>query len=370
MLRKLLPLICLCCVCCLSLVTRAQEPEKVLVEEIKMNVSALTTDGRFVQDLKINDLVINEDGRLHQPNAVSRLPAKVLIMLDTGGTLKGNVNDTLSAAVTLIGSLGEGDTVSIFQISDTPQLLVDWTVDKAAAAETIRKKLSFGRRSGIYRALGEARAIFQKVPAENRHLVLITAGIDSFNDKSRGSALSDLLSTDINVHVISYTRLQKASVSRQKEVFNQGEWKPRRLPEEIADTLPDPKRPGPEDEREVTPREIAKMPRLGSVSVDIERTINARNRSKDLDTAESRLQELSADTNGVYLLPGSADEMDEKAAALAAIIGSQWVIAYTPKRPLRDAQPDEVRNVEVTSRRSGLMVQARRKLIVRPTQKN
>ena len=332
-----------------------------------MSVSALTAGGHLVPDLKKEDLVIMDNGRLEQANAVRRVPANVLLMLDTGGTMRGNLSATLSAANALIGSLAEGDSIAVFQLSDKPHMIVDWTRDKAAAAEMIQKKLTFGRRTGLYRAMSEARGYFSEHRGENRHLVLITAGIDSFNDETaKKAAMAELLSTDINVNVISYTQMQKGTVPRKREVIAQGEWKPKRLPEEIVQTLPDPKRPEhPEDEREVTPREIAKIPRLAGVSLDFERLTNARKRSRELDAAETFLDAVSTDTNGLFLLPETSDEMDEKAAALAALIDSQWVIAYTPKNTLSDAPPGEVRNIEVSSKRPGVQVQARRKLILK-----
>ena len=361
-----------CCVLVSTSLSVAQEPgverdEKVLVEEIRLNISAFSTGGHLVLDLKKEDLVIIENGRLQHANIVRRVPANVLIMLDTGGTMRGNLSATRSAAKTLIGSLSDGDSVAVFQISDKPQMIVDWTEDKAAAAEMVGRQLAFGRRTGLYRALNGARGYFPEQKKENRHLVLITAGIDSFNDeKAKKDALSDLLSTDINVHVISYTHMQKGTVSQQKEILREGEWKPRRLPEEIVETLPGPKRPDlPPEERDVGQREMAKMPRLAGVTLDFERLMNARKSSKELDSAEAFLESVSTDTNGLFLLPETPGEMDEKAAALAVVIDSNWVIAYTPKNALGDAPPGEVRNIEVSSKRSGVHIQASRKLIVK-----
>ncbi len=372
MLTKLKVLFCLACTLVFVPPIRAQDPtqigdEKVLIEEIKMNVSALTSSGHFVTDLANQDLVIMEDGRLQLANTVRRVPANVLIMLDTGGTMRGNLSATISAAKTLIGSLVEGDLIAVYQLGDKSQMIADWSPNKAAAAESVQKNLAFGRRTALYRALGDAAGYFPKDRNENRHLVLITAGLDSFNDESiKQAAMSKLLSTDINVHVISYTQMQKGPVTRQKQIFNEGEWKPKRFPAEIVETLPDPKRPGvPDKEREITQREIAKMPRLGGVSLDIERLTKARKRSKELESAEVFLEAMSVDTNGLFLLPGTVDEMNENAAALAGVIDSQWVVAYSPKLSLAGSVPGEVRNIEISSKRLGVQIQAHRKLIVK-----
>ena len=61
------------------------KPEVVYTEEIKLNIAAFDLNGNFADSLKKEDLVISEDGRLHQANIIQHTPAKVLILLDTGG---------------------------------------------------------------------------------------------------------------------------------------------------------------------------------------------------------------------------------------------------------------------------------------------
>jgi hypothetical protein len=56
--------------------------------------------------------------------------------------------------------------------------------------------------------------------------------------------------------------------------------------------------------------------------------------------------------------------MLDKTALVARFINSSYVITYAPKRPLKESKTGEVRNIEVTSRRPDLEVQARRKLVV------
>ncbi len=64
--------------------TPAEQTEKIFTEEIKLNVFASDSSGKFVSDVKKDDLVITEDGRLHQASSIKRIPANVLIVLDTG----------------------------------------------------------------------------------------------------------------------------------------------------------------------------------------------------------------------------------------------------------------------------------------------
>jgi hypothetical protein len=328
-----------------------EEKETIVTEEIKVNVAAFDRDGEFVSGVQKEDLVIVEDGRLQQASSARRVPANVLLILDTGGEMRNNLSTTRQTAKNLVNKLQASDNISVFQYSDKVEKLSDWTTDE------------FGRRSVLNQALDAAVKYFYQTPLENRHLILITGGTDSFNDVALRDLVSkNLIASDITVHVISYTQLQQNATKSQKSIFQEGEYKPRRLPEEIVETLPKPRR-GNSKKQEVTPRDMAKMPRLGSITLDRERNRRGREDSDRLTTGEQFLTKISEDTNGEVFLPESFDEMIEKTAILAKNIDSQYVITYVPKRPLKNSPAGEIRQIEVSSRRAGLQAQASRKLI-------
>ncbi len=213
-------------------------------------------------------------------------------------------------------------------------------------------------------ALDAATKYFYQTPLENRHLVLITGGTDSFNDQVLRDLVSkNLIASDITVHVISYTQMRQTAVKSQKTIFQEGEYKPKRMPEEIAETLPKPTR-GNSKKQEVTPRDMAKMPRLGSITLDRERNRRGKADLERLETGEQFLTKIAEDTSGEVFLLESFDEMIEKTSILAKNIDSQYVVTYVPKRPLKDSPAGEIRQIEVSSKRAGLQAQARRKLII------
>ena len=65
--------------------TPANDEEVIVTEEIKLNVSAVNNAGKFAPNVRKEDLVINEDNILHQADSIRRIPANVLLVLDTGG---------------------------------------------------------------------------------------------------------------------------------------------------------------------------------------------------------------------------------------------------------------------------------------------
>jgi VWFA-related protein len=332
------------------------EPEKVFTEEIKINVLAFDAAGNFAKGITKDDLVISENGRLHQATSLRRIPANVLIVLDVGNEIsyaKRN-KTTADAAKGLINALQADDSVAVMQYGDKVEILAEWTQDKEFLYKVLdEKRLGYGKRSAFNQALDSAVKFFQKVPLENRHLILITDGVDSFNDQRvRDSAMKNLLSSDINVHVISYTTMQQSAIEPKKSIWKEGEPKPQRLPEEVIIALPKEQ------------QQILRMPRLGSINTDVAMIRKRKEESAKLKKSEEFLTTIAEDTNGEIFLPETKEEMLEKTSTLAKNIDSQYIATYTPKQALSDAPNGEVRNIEVTSRRTDVQIQGRRKFVV------
>ncbi len=331
------------------------DTEKVFTEEIKLNVLAFDDDGKFASNVKKEDLVITENNVLHQASSIRRIPANVLIVMDTGGEMRQikNINQTRNTAKAVVSALKEGDTVAVLQYHDRAEIIAEWTNDKADIMMILDKKTNFGKRSAFVGALNLATDFLQKNPLDNKHLVLITDGTDSFATQTeKAAAMRKLLSTDINVHVISYTKMETTDIEpRTKGVSNSPP--PRAMPPEIAATLPN------------GVRDIATAPKIGpTINLDRAMLKKMRERKQDLITSENALSNLAENTNGEFILPETKEEMLEKSALVARIIDSSYVVTYVPKRPLSESRTSEERNIEVSSKRSGLQIQARRKLII------
>lgn len=335
--------------------TPDEQTEKVFTEEIKLNVFAADIDGKFVSDVKKEDLVITEDGRINQASSIKRVPANVLIVLDTGGEMRQvkGFEQTVKTAKNLIDSLQTEDSVAIMQYNDKVDIIAEWT-NKEQALTLLKSKASFGRRSVFLDALEKATKFIQKSSLDNRHLVLITDGTDSLNKLSeRDAAMKNLLATSVNVHVISYTTLERADIEPRTKGISTSP-PPKAMPDEVAAQMP----PG-----------IIAMNRgshILTINTDKAFLRKIRQRKQDLIDSEKYLATLAKDTNGEIFLPESKEEMLDKTAQVGKIIDSSYVITYIPKRALADSPPGEIRDIQITSRRPNLSVQAHRKLLISP----
>jgi hypothetical protein len=237
------------------------------------------------------------------------------------------------------------------QYHDKVEIIAEWT-GKAEAVKILDNKANFGKRSVFFNALETATNFLQKTPLENRHLVLITDGTDTFNNQTeRNAAMQNLLGTDINVHVVSYTKLELIDIEPRTKGVSKTPPKSA-MPDEVKATMP----------RGV--QDMMNAPIRVSVNTDREFLRKMKERTTSLIESEKYLAALSKDTNGEFILPESKEEMLEKTALVASIIDSSYVVTYAPKRALSESPTGEVRNIEISSRRADLQVQARRKLVV------
>ena len=338
--------------------TPAPTPDDTLrihTEEIKLNVLAFDEKGQFYSDVTANDLVITENNILHQPASVRRLPANVLIVMDTGGEMRSvkSLERTRSVAAGLVNSLRPGDSAAILQYSDKAEIVGEWTADKAQAMAAI-KRTTFGRRSMFVDALKLATDFMLRSGLENKHLVLITDGTDSLGRSSaKFDAIQRLLATDISVHVLSYTSMEAAAIEPRTKNTTKLPPKPA-LPDEVVNQLPN-------DVKIANQR-----PKVGpTINADRKMLKTVRLRKVDLELSQQQLEKLAEATNGEFILPDTVDEMVEKTALVARMIDASYVVTYTPKIPVTDTRGIAERNIEVTSKREGLTVQARRKLVIK-----
>lgn len=334
---------------------REDDTERVETEEIKLNVVAFSEAGDFVNDVKEVDLVITENNILHQPTSVRRLPANVLIVMDTGGEMRQvkSLDQTRKTARGVVAALKPEDSIAIVQYSDRAEIVAEWTTNRSEINRAIGRT-KFGRRSAFADALNLATDFLLKNPQDNKHLVLITDGTEGSGDeRAKQAAMQRLLSTEISVHVLSYTRMEAEDITpRTKMVTNSPP--PKAMPDEVAAQLPN------------GVRDVATAPKAKTINLDRTLLRKLRARKTNLENSEKQLDALAENTNGTSIIPENLDEMVEKTAIVARMIDAAYVLTYIPKVALNQRGGPAERTIEVTSKRPGLIVQARRKLVVNP----
>ena len=338
-----------------------EEAERVFTEEVRLPVFAFNERGNF-EPLDVDDVLVVEDEVPQQVRSVRRIPASVVLLLATGWDLNPalRANNTRDIALGVLKDLRDGDSVAALQFDGRTQLLAGWTTDRAAVARTIKSKLASGEGSNLSRALRRAAELLAEQPVGNRHLVLVTDGIDTASSKDYEEAVRRLIAAQTTLHVVSYTGVARGQVDKPW-------WKsPPEAPgatQARADQATvgiDPTRPpGMRSSVGINPPDVN-----SGIRIDAALRRRRREAEREMARGEARLKNLTEETGGRILMPDSVEGMMTEAAGVAREIDSQYVVTYSPKRPLRKASATEYRRVRVGARRQGLTLRARRGYIV------
>jgi VWFA-related protein len=334
------------------------QPVRVFTEEVRLPVVAFDAYGHYDPTLELDDILVLEDGVIQQLRSVRHLPANVLFVLDTGGESSGLGGRSKSTSLTrqvaseLVAQLQNGTSIAVMQSGNSSEMLQPWTTDKAAVLKTLKNKLLSTKRSRISESIANAAQQLKDRPEGSRHVVMITDGVDSPGVKvDRSEALRKIIAARATVHIISYTEYvrQKEDDKNSKIVTGQ------RPTSSDPITATDP----------TLPPGTTRSPSYG-VGIRFDPAMRRLRKAYEAEVkkSEEALKNVAAETGGKWLLPLNRDEMLAQANDVARAIAAEYVVTYRPKRPLAEAKAGEYRRIEVTSRRVGLNLQARRGYVV------
>ncbi|HYY59296.1 MAG TPA: VWA domain-containing protein [Pyrinomonadaceae bacterium] len=335
-----------------------QEPVKVFTEEVRLPVVAYDEYGRFFPGVELDDVLVLEDGVPQEIRSIQRIPANILFLLDTSAavTLGKDIKTTREIALRLLGRLRAGDNISVLQFGAYTELLQDWTTDTESIAHVLKTKLTGSKRERLSEAMIVAATRLKERPAGSRHVVLITDAVETPGGRvSYEQAVRELLSAQATVHVISYTAAVRAAIEQRN---GRGRARGGTGSQREALPIPDPGMPPGQ----------TRNPSVTFGTIDLDRAMRRHYKKYADETrqSEQRLAKLAEETGGRIQLATQPGEMVRRADEVARDIGAQYVVTYTPKRPLASAQSGEYRRVEVASRRVGLQLRSRRGYVATP----
>jgi VWFA-related protein len=336
-----------------------QDPVKVFTEEVRLPIVAFDDYGYFDPTLELEDVLVIEDGVQQQVRSIRHIPASVLLVLDVDGqiTVGKRTETTRAIATRLLSHLNKGDEVAVLQFGAGVQVLQNWTAETNAVAQILKTKLYGGKRGRISEALIAAAAMLKDKPAGSRHVVLVTDGIETPGGKvAYADAVRQLIAAQATVHVISYTGLVRDAIEqRQKRgVVSGGDGKQgNQTPGAMDPTMPD--------------GGMNRTPSFKIMTIDTDRAMRRwyKKYAEGTRANEQRLIQLAEETGGQLLMPETPADMLNKADEVARDIGAQYVITYTPKRPLASAKAGEYRKIEVAPRKTGVRLRTRRGYIAK-----
>lgn len=334
-----------------------QDPIRISTEEVQLSVAAFDSFGRLDPSVQRDDILILEDGVPQEIRSARRIPANVILLLDTGGELNSakRVAVTREIAKQLLNSLAVDDQISVMQFNSKVELLADWTTNPRTVLPILESKLLPGKRARFLTALAEVAVRFTNSGRLNRHLVLVTDGVQSPGDRvDRSTVMQQLAAANLTVHVISYTTLSRKAT--QKDLRRTRKRDKSIVSDDAVNSTPD-------DLRYNTLKQ-AHQPGGIVLDLDLDRRRQVKAYELALQISQGQLERLAEDTGGRIWLPESVAGMVDGATDAARLIDAAYLVTYKPKRALADAPAGEVRRIEVVSRRVGLHLKTRQRYIV------
>lgn len=193
-----------------------QEPSAsfhVTANYVKVPVSVFDANGGLMTGLTPADFVLKDEGKETdiQNFVIDHAPVRVLLLLDTSGSLKDELDEIRQSALKFAGAFSREDRISIMSFSDRIEVLQDWT-NRFGRIKKSLKHLRRGYRTALYDALLEAVTDHFQGVTGRRVIILMTDGLDNESLNSYEKLGPALNQANIILYIISRTRLVQPMV--------------------------------------------------------------------------------------------------------------------------------------------------------------
>ena len=165
----------------------------------------LDSDNWGVTSLATEHFEVREDDQVVSPTESAmrvqkrkaiphRFKLKTVLMLDTSTSLKDHLEQIKQAAIILVENMTENQEIALYEFSEKPELLQDFTDDVAALTKAIREiRLGFSTTNlygSIITGTRRWQDIFTTTEVQQGFLVILTDGSDTQGSYTLSEALS------------------------------------------------------------------------------------------------------------------------------------------------------------------------------------
>lgn len=172
-----------------------------------INVTATVTDdsGRFVPGLQREDFRVYQDD---EPQEIThfnseRVPVSLGIVLDTSGSMDGEKMAAAKRALNrfLVDLLGPDDEVFLYRFDSSPELVHEWTTDRARVRAALNRIEPRGG-TAMYDAVAEALPLMQAARHRKKAMLVISDGNDTSSRTPIVPLQAQIRETEVLVYAI------------------------------------------------------------------------------------------------------------------------------------------------------------------------
>jgi Ca-activated chloride channel homolog len=261
-------------------------PIRVSVDRVSVGVLVTDPSGKFAQGLRRDNFHIFDNG-VEQPITDFldvEEPAQALVLIEAGPAVYLLEGSHLRAAQEFLSGLSPDDRVAVVKYADSPQGLVDFTVNKqsvASAFDELGFNLGFGSLN-LSASLSKVLDWLTSVRGK-KTIVLLSTGVDTSSTKQIQDLLRRLQTSDVRILAVSL--------------------------------IGDLRNPPPAAKKKSPPPKMAFT-------------------SQQFDEADKLLRQIAQTTGGQAYFPVNSNELPAVFAQIAQIVRHEFSLAFIP--PARD----------------------------------
>ena len=179
---------------------------QVNVPLVQVPVMVTTKDGQFISQLKKENFRIYEDGAQQTISSfnISDAPITAVLLVEYAATNYEFMIDALQASYAFVQSLKKDDWVALEYYDMRPQILVDFTQDKAALMGGLNMlRIPGFSETNEFDALYDTLDRLDRIEG-HKYVILVTTGIDSFSKLNLDQITKKVKTTkDVTIFPIS-----------------------------------------------------------------------------------------------------------------------------------------------------------------------
>ncbi len=172
---------------------------------VNVAVTVVDGQGRFVSGLRRDDFRVYED---EEPRAIAhfsaeRVPVSLGLVLDTSGSMEGVKIEHARRALErfLFDLLDPADEVFLYRFDSQPELIQDWTTDRARIVRALDRLRPRGG-TALYDTVAEAIPRAQAGRHRKKALVIISDGNDTASRTEVGELVRLIRQTEVLVYAV------------------------------------------------------------------------------------------------------------------------------------------------------------------------
>lgn len=179
-------------------------------EAVRVFTTVTDHDGRLVTTLTQNDFEVRDDGK-PQPITVfdnTPQPIRIVVLLDTSGSMAGNLELVRAASQQLLTRLRPDDRARIGIFGRDVTISPEFTNDTGELLRTIPEEIPPDSPTPLWRAVDQAMTTFDKASDLRRVILVLTDGKDSgfidfrHNPSSEADVIDHARASDVMIYAV------------------------------------------------------------------------------------------------------------------------------------------------------------------------